>query len=214
MTTGRILIVGANRGIGLGLVRSYLDVGWTVHATTRTPEAPGELGSLAGPIVVHGFDVLDDTDGLVSAVGALDVLIHNAGVGRGTPRDVMMAVNAEAPIRVVQAFLDAGSLTTGGKVVIVTSQVGARRGSTGSLGDYGDSKAALNDEFRARADAWGEQGLVAVVVHPGWVRTDMGGDSAPLSVEESAEGMRTLVARLGPDHHGGFWTWDGREHPW
>ncbi|HSR45720.1 MAG TPA: SDR family NAD(P)-dependent oxidoreductase [Acidimicrobiia bacterium] len=214
MTTGRVLIVGASRGIGLGLVRSYLDDGWTVHATTRTPEAPGELGSLAGPIVVHGFDVLDETDGLIPSVGGLDVLIHNAGVGRGTPRGLMMAVNAEAPIRVAQDFLDAGALTTGGKVVLVTSQMGARRGSTGSLGDYGDSKAALNDEFRARADAWRDAGIVAIVMHPGWVRTDMGGEAAPLSIEESAEGMRSLISTLGPDHHGRFWTWDGREHPW
>lgn len=214
MNIQRVLIVGASRGIGLGLARRYLTDGWTVLATTRTPEAPGELGKLAGDLHLHAFDVLAEPGELVAAVGDLDVLIHNAGVGRGTPRDVMMAVNAEAPIRVVQAFLDGGVLKPGGKVAIMTSQLGARRGRTESLGDYGDSKAALNDEFRKRAGDWGALGILAVVVHPGWVRTDMGGESAPLSIEESAEGIAALIAAMGPEHHGRFWTWDGRQHEW
>ncbi|MDH5372454.1 MAG: hypothetical protein OEX97_05885, partial [Acidimicrobiia bacterium] len=83
-----------------------------------------------------------------------------------------------------------------------------------SLGDYGDSKAALNDEFRKRADDWAKLGILAVVVHPGWVRTDMGGPSAPLSIEESADGIASLIERMGTEHHGRFWTWDGREHDW
>jgi NAD(P)-dependent dehydrogenase (short-subunit alcohol dehydrogenase family) len=214
MTTSRILIVGGSRGIGLEFARQYTGAGWTVHATTRSPAAPGPLGALVGDVHLHGFDATEDPTGLIESVGELDVLIHNAGVGRGTPRDLMMEVNAEAPIRVVQAFLEAGSLIEGGKVVIITSQMGARRGSSESLGDYGDSKAALNDEFRARADAWAELGVVAVVVHPGWVRTDLGGSSAPLSVQESVEDMRRLVEQLGQDHHGGFYNWDGREHDW
>jgi NAD(P)-dependent dehydrogenase (short-subunit alcohol dehydrogenase family) len=96
----------------------------------------------------------------------------------------------------------------------VSSQLGARRGNRGSLGDYGDSKAALNDELRLRAPGWAEQGLIAIVLHPGWVRTDMGGRAATLSVEESVTGIRNLVEGLTDAHHGRFWTWDGREHPW
>lgn len=214
MSSQNVLVIGANRGIGLGLVRRYLSDGWTVHATTRTPETPGELGSLTGDVHIYRFDVVEDPVQLISYVGNLDLLIHNAGVGRRTPRQQMMAVNAEAPIRVVQAFVDSGSLTPNGKVAIMTSQMGARRGSTESLGDYGDSKAALNDEFRARTRAWGEAGVVAVVVHPGWVRTDMGGSSAPLSVEESVDGIVTLIDGMGSSEHGRFWNWDGREHPW
>lgn len=214
MTTRSILIIGGNRGIGIGLVRRYLADGWTVHATTRSPDAAEPLEALDGPLLVHQFDVRDETSDLIDAVGPLDVLIHNAGVGRGTPRDVMMAVNAQAPIRVVQSFLDAGALNTGGKIAIMTSQLGARRGSSESLGDYGDSKAALNDEFRNRSAEWAARGVIAVVVHPGWVRTDMGGDSAPLSIEESADGIARLMAGLTPEQHGRFWTWDGREHDW
>lgn len=215
-TQRRALIVGASRGIGLELVRQYLAEGWEVHATTRTPDRPGPLGEQAGLLTVHPFEVRDEAQlaMLVRSVGNLDLLIHNAGVGRGTPRAEMMAVNAEAPIRVVEALLDAGAILPVGKVVLVTSQLGARRGRQESLGDYGDSKAALNDEFRRLAPTWAERGVVAIVLHPGWVRTDMGGSSATLSVEESAAGIRELVAGLSETHHGRFWTWDGREHPW
>jgi NAD(P)-dependent dehydrogenase (short-subunit alcohol dehydrogenase family) len=212
----RALIVGASRGIGLELTRQYLAQGWEVHATTRTPDQPGHVGELSGDLTLHPFDVRDEAqlDALVGSVGSLDVVVHNAGVGRGTPRAEMMAVNAEAPIRLVEALLDAGAIAPGGKVVLVTSQLGARRGRQESLGDYGDSKAALNDEFRRLAPNWAERGVVAIVLHPGWVRTDMGGSSATLSVEESVAGIRELVGRLSETHHGRFWTWDGREHPW
>ena len=96
----------------------------------------------------------------------------------------------------------------------MSSQLGARRGATGSLGDYGDSKAALNDAFRERADAWAARGVRAAVMHPGWVRTDMGGPGAPVSVEESARGIRAVAAGLTREQHGGFFTWRGDVHPW
>ena len=211
-----VLVVGASRGIGLELARQYAADGWRVHATTRTPHRPGELGELS--VELHGLDVqnADERSALAAdlAPAGVEVVIHNAGVGQGTPRSEMMAVNAEGPILTVEALFDAGAIDEDGRVVLVTSQLGARRGRKGSLGDYGDSKAALNDEFRRRAPAWGRRGVVAVVVHPGWVRTDMGGRAAPLSVQESAAGIRNLIESLTGEHHGRFWTWDGREHPW
>lgn len=212
MASKRVLIVGASRGIGLGLAERYSAEGWEAHVTIRSDRVPATLEP-SDTLQVHRFDVRDDPTGLIEAVGNLDLLIHNAGVGRGTPRAEMMAVNAEAPIRLAQAFIDAGSLS-GGKLALITSQLGARRGRTESLGDYGDSKAALNDEFRARAADWAAAGVIAVVIHPGWVRTDMGGSSAPLSVAESVDGMFDLFERLSEDHHGRFWTWDGRQHDW
>jgi NAD(P)-dependent dehydrogenase (short-subunit alcohol dehydrogenase family) len=96
----------------------------------------------------------------------------------------------------------------------MTSQMGARRGRSGSLGDYGDSKAELNDEFRRRSARWSEAGAIAVVVHPGWVRTDMGGPGASIGVSESVRGVKAVLDRLTPDDHGTFLTWDGRVHPW
>jgi NAD(P)-dependent dehydrogenase (short-subunit alcohol dehydrogenase family) len=214
-----VMIIGASRGIGLELARQYADDGWRVHATTRTPAQPGPLGTLAGDVVLHTLDVCHAAQvaTLAAAVAqeGIDVLIHNAGVsGWGMPRAEVMAINADAPIRVAQALLPAVTRSTEKKIVLMTSQLGARHGQRRSLGLYGDSKAALNDAFRELAPAWGRQGVVAIVMHPGWVRTDMGGASASLSAAESVTGMRQVIARLTVAAHGRFWTWNGREHPW
>ena len=117
-------------------------------------------------------------------------------------------------IAVAQALLPAVRRSTERKIVLMTSQLGARYGSRRSLGLYGDSKAALNDAFRTLTPTWCQAGVTAIVIHPGWVRTDMGGASAPLSVTESVTGMRQVIARLTAEAHGRFWTWNGREHPW
>jgi NAD(P)-dependent dehydrogenase (short-subunit alcohol dehydrogenase family) len=215
---GVVLVVGASRGIGLELARQYAIGGWTVHATTRTPDRPGALDEIEGRIQLHEVDVTNSNhvDALVAALpsAAVDVAIHSAGIYRGHTRDEMMKVNALAPIDTTQALIDGGCLATGARVVLMTSQMGARRGSGGSLGDYGDSKAALNDEFRLRAPAWRLAGLTAIVMHPGWVRTDMGGRGATLAVEESVAGIRRVIATMSSADHGRFYTWDGREHPW
>jgi NAD(P)-dependent dehydrogenase (short-subunit alcohol dehydrogenase family) len=214
-----VMVIGASRGIGLELVRQYAAADWRVHATTRTPLQPGALGASAGDVVLHALDVRD-----AEQIGALaqevepegiDVLIHNAGVaGRGMLPAEVQRINAEAPIRVAQALLTAVIRSHEKKIILMTSQLGARRGYTGTLGPYGDSKAALNDAFRAHAPVWGQRGCLAIVMHPGWVRTDMGGAGAPVSGEESVRGMRQVIARLTPQDHGRFFTWEGREHPW
>jgi len=214
-----VMIIGASRGIGLELVRQYANDGWRVHATTRTPAQPGPLSAMAGDIVLHALEVRNAAQ--VAALAAaveqegIDVLIHNAGVsGWGMPRAEVTAINADAPIRVAQALLPAVTRSTEKKIVLMTSQLGARYGRRHSLGLYGDSKAALNDAFRALAPEWGQQGVIAIVMHPGWVRTDMGGASAPLAVVESVTGMRQVIVHLTVAEHRRFWTWNGREHPW
>jgi NAD(P)-dependent dehydrogenase (short-subunit alcohol dehydrogenase family) len=218
MSSGAVLVVGASRGIGAELVRQYLSAGYLVHATVRDVSLPGELAGIDGDLVLHQLDVRNE--GRVAELAKelsgsqLAIAIHNAGIGRGHSTEDLKAVNSVAPIRLVDSLLSAGAVRRGGVVAIMTSQMGARKGSSQSLGDYGESKAALNDRFRMRSHAWGEHGVIAVVVHPGWVRTDMGGEAAPLSVAESATGMRSLFAGLTPADHGRFWTWDGREHPW
>jgi NAD(P)-dependent dehydrogenase (short-subunit alcohol dehydrogenase family) len=213
------MIIGASRGIGLELARQYANDGWRVHATTRTLAQPGPLGALAGDIVLHALEVREAVQiaALAAAVEqeGIDVLIHNAGVsGWGMSRTEVMAINADAPIKLAQALLPAVSRSTEKKIVLMTSQLGARYGRRRSLGLYGDSKAALNDAFRTLAPEWGRQGVRAMVMHPGWVRTDMGGASAPLSVAASVTGMRQVIAQLTVAEHGRFWTWNGREHSW
>lgn len=213
-----VLVVGASRGIGLELVSQYAADGWAVHATTRAHAEPGPLGKIDGALQLHRLDVRsrDDIEALVSSLpeSGIDVVIHNAGINRGHTREELMEVNAKAPIATVQALIDGRRLAPRARIVLMTSQMGARRGSEGSLGDYGDSKAALNDEFRLRVDSWRLAELVGIVMHPGWVRTEMGGQGASLSVAESATGIRRVIAGLASSDHGRFYTWEGREHPW
>ena len=167
---------------------------------------------------LHQLDVRDvaRTEELAAEVAEaeLDVIIHNAGIYRGHTDAELFEVNSVAPIRTVQALLDAGALADGGAVALMTSQLGARRGKEGTKGGYSGSKARLNDSFRERADSWATAGAMAVVIHPGWVRTEMGGANAPVTVEDSAAGIYELLTNLTPEQHGRFWTWDGREHSW
>ena len=144
---------------------------------------------------------------------AIDVLIHNAGVYGTLMRAAKVnRINAEAPIEVAEALMDAVLRSEQKKIALITSQMGARHGSGRRLGKYGESKAALNDRFRTVERDWRKAGCLAVVIHPGWVRTDMGGSSASISVEESARGIRRVMEGLDESSHGRFWTWDGREH--
>ena len=207
-----VLIIGASRGIGLGLVDVHLRAGWQVVATTRDGLPPIEHPD----VTTFRLDVReeDQLQSLVSGLdGPVERIIHNAGILRAS-RSELMEVNTEAPIRVVEALLDAGRLSQRGTVAIMTSQMGARRGRAGSLGDYGDSKAALNDEFRKRSGRWSDAGAIAVVIHPGWVRTEAGGSAASIGVAESVEGIIGVLDGLTAEDHGKFLTWDGRIHPW
>lgn len=140
-------------------------------------------------------------------------VVHNAGVLRA-PQAELMEVNTVAPIRTVDALLRAGRVADGGAVAIMTSQMGARRGRSRSLGDYGESKARLNDRFRERSEEWAQAGVIAIVVHPGWVKTDMGGPGASITVSQSANGIKSVLDDLTEADHGKFLTWDGRIHPW
>ncbi len=214
-----VAVIGASRGIGLGLVERYAEEGWRVYATTRTPYDPGWLGEVTGEVRIHGLEVTDRSqrEDFRNALGdeAIDVLIHNAGVyGDGMTAAEVNRVNAEAPIETAELLMDAVARSGQRKIALITSTMGARRGSRRGLGKYGDSKAALNDRFRALAGSWRERGCLAVVIHPGWVRTDMGGRHAAISVAESAGGIYDVMAGLDESRHGRFWNWDGREHPW
>ena len=141
---------------------------------------------------------------------AYDELIRTEGM----TQDEVNAVNADAPIRVAEKLLPNVAASKHKKLALMTSQLGARQGRTGSLGVYGESKAALNDAFRARSSEWAKQGVTSVVLHPGWVRTDMGGQRANLSTRESVDGIVAVMSSLTPAQDGQFLTWEGREHPW
>ena len=221
-----VLITGANRGIGLELARQYTAAGWQVVGTARKPEQAEELRALNARVMQLDVTDQQSINQMAQALGdqAVDLLINNAGI---FPRvrsiadvnfdDVTrtFAVNTIGPMRVTQALLPnlrSGQLK---KVVSITSQLGSiANNSGGGFYGYRESKAALNMFTRSLANELGGDGFTCVVVHPGWVQTDMGGASATLTVEESAQGIRNVIESLSPEDTGTFWNYDGKPLPW
>jgi len=222
-----VFISGANRGLGLEFARQYARDGWRVIATSRSLEKAGALRALSGGVAVHALEVTD-----FAAVAALaraldgesiDVLIANAGIYG--PRDMTAAsidaegwgetfrVNTMAPLALAAAFRAQVARSAQRKAVAITSRLGSIAANTeGGLYAYRSSKAALNAAWRSFA--LDHRDIIATVLHPGWVRTDMGGQSAPLGPEESVAGLRRVIASLEEADSGGFIGYDGKPIPW
>lgn len=230
----RIFLTGANRGLGLEFARQLLARGDWVFATCRQPEQAAELQALREryPDRLHlaALDVSDDAS-IAQAVAAveghtdrLDVLINNAGVlyrdehpGNLQREQLARAfhINAIGPLLLTQALLPL--LRRGERPVVfsLSTQMGSlTRKTYGGFYSYSASKAALNMFGRALAADLRDEGIIVVLVHPGWVQTDMGGPEAPLTPEASVGGMLRLLDGLTMDHSGRFFTWEGQEHPW
>ncbi len=227
----QLFLTGANRGIGLAVVREALARGYRVFAGARQPDRARELQTLARshpdqltliPIDVADDDSIQAAADLVRAhTDALDVIINNAGVfPRGERLHNLDAqtmlhtyrVNSIGPMIVTQRFRPL--LRAGSKVLNITSQLGSITLHMSNHYSYNSSKAALNMLTRILASELRPEGVIAVVVHPGWVRTDMGGAAAPLAPETSARGILNLAERLTPADSGEFFTWEGKKHPW
>ena len=227
-----ILVTGANRGLGLEFVRQYAAEGWTIHACCRNPDRAGDLNAIAAAnasVTVHKLDVADFAaiDRLAKSLNGepIDVLLNNAGVGGKDPQEFMtddfedwsrtFRINTMAPLRMTEAFVDnvAGSER---KVVVIMSTIMASMtdNQSGKLHLYRTSKAAVNMVMRLLSVDLEERGITTFSLHPGWVRTDMGGTQAPLSPAESIAGIRQVIAGAGPETNGRFVTWDGKELPW
>jgi NAD(P)-dependent dehydrogenase (short-subunit alcohol dehydrogenase family) len=173
------------------------------------------------------MDVSDDASihAAARAIGdrPVDVLINNAGIGGGKDQSLDQAdtaawmeafqVMAIGPFRVIQAFLGNLKKAADPKVMTITSQIGATTWPMGGYYVYASAKAAVNRVMIAMARDLKGQVTIALV-HPGWVRTDMGGPNADLSAEESAAGIRSVIASLSPADSGKFYKWNGDIHPW
>jgi NAD(P)-dependent dehydrogenase (short-subunit alcohol dehydrogenase family) len=220
------LITGANRGIGLELVRQLAARGDTAIATARRPEEAGALGELG--VKVLALDVADAASvrGMREQLGdtPIDVLVNNAGVGG--PGRVLADLDLEAvrrtidvntlgPMRVTQALLPNLRAGQGKKVAHITSLMGsiADNGSGGAYG-YRASKAALNMFNKNLSLELGPAGFVCVVLNPGWVQTDMGGQHAPTPVADSVRGLLRVIDALVPADNGTFINHDARRLPW
>lgn len=221
------LVTGAGRGIGLQLVRVLAARGEQVVATARRPDQARDLAAIAGVRVIP-LDVADERSirALAGEVRgqAIDVLINNAGVGGKTKkidelppaelRDVFM-VNAFAPLLITSALLASLRASKGRTVVQITSQLASIANNTGgSTYAYRGSKAALNMLNRSLANELRPEGFTCVAIHPGWVRTDMGGPNADITVEHSVAEMLRVIDGLTPAASGTFLNYDGTPLPW
>jgi NAD(P)-dependent dehydrogenase (short-subunit alcohol dehydrogenase family) len=225
-----VAITGAARGIAFELARQHLVQGDRVFALARDPARAKALGALAagsaGRLTVHAMDVADDASVKAGAASTgdapIDILYNVAGV-LGTPAptldtddwsefDRVIEVMLKGPLRVLRAFLP--RLRAGSKVINVTSQLAASTWPYGGFYDYGAAKAGLNRMMRSVAIDLKDRGIVVGLVHPGYVQTDMSGPSAEITPEESATGLRRLAEGWTLDRTGGFYKWNGEEHPW
>lgn len=222
------LIIGASRGIGLGLVKEYLARGWTVHATVRNDAGEAALKALdgAGRVTVHRADVTSDADiaALAAAVtGPLDLLFLNAGIisaaddlGADTGAlGEFMQTNAFGPTRAAHAFVEHMRETTGVIAFMSTGMGSIANNTDGGFDLYRASKAAQNMLARGLWVGPGRaRSLTVLSVNPGWVQTDMGGDDAAIDVTTSARGIvGEIEAHTGSGEHR-FISWNGRDLPW
>jgi len=226
-----VVITGANRGIGLELASQYARDGEVVFAFCRTPQAADALNALAlrsnGRVTVQAMDVADERS-IRTAAQALgdrriDILINNAGITGGENQnldDVDTARWIEAfrvmvigPFRVIQAFLGNLRKADNPKVMTITSQIGATTWPMGGSYAYASAKAAVNRVMIAMARDLKDQ-VTVNLIHPGWVKTDMGGPDADLTIEESAAGIRKVIASITRADSGRFYKWNGEIHPW
>lgn len=222
-----VLITGAARGLGLDFVRQYAAKGWKIHACARDPAATS-LKAVKGEVLPHKLDVIDYES--VAALAkelsgeAIDVLINNAGVaGReaATLGSVDPAVwretfeiNALAPLMVAEAFLEHVARSKDRKMIAISSRLGSIGLNDGSRYAYRASKAALNMQWTSLAKDTAGKGLICVVLHPGWVQTDMGGKAAPLTIEQSVPAMVKVIDGLKSTDTGRFINYDGSPIVW
>lgn len=231
MTT--ILVTGANRGLGLEFVRQYAAEGVHVHAACRNPAKADALNAIAsaskGKVTIHAMNVADEASVTACAKAlngaALDIVINNAGIyGPKNQSAADMdyagwaethAINTMGPLRVAAAFKEHLKRGTAPRMVAITSQMGsiAQGGGRGFYA-YRSSKAALNMVINLLANDWREEGIATLALHPGWVRTDMGGPQAPLLPEESVSGMRKVIAALTPSGSGTYLDYAGKAIAW
>ena len=221
-----VLLTGANRGIGLEFARQLAARGDRVVATCRNPDAARELGDL--DVQVEPLDVTDAASiarvAELYADRRLDLLINNAGIGVGhrplgeldyEEMSVFYRTIALGPLQLTESLLTALRRSESRTVVSLTSRVGSIQDNTsGGSYAYRASKAALNAITKSLSIDLGDEGFTCVVLHPGWVQTDMGGASAPLPKEQSVAGMLKVVDGLSPEHSGGFFDYTGESLPW
>jgi len=228
-----VVITGTNRGIGLELTKQFYRSGeWRVLACCRTPEHAEELCALQDQsnrtIEVFPLNVTDDVS-IASfaeqiAGRPVDVLLNNAGIiggdrqsARDTDYDAWLEtfkVNTIAPFKLVQTLIGNLRLSNRARVMTVSSQMGALSRKRGGSYAYRSSKAAVNKVMQGLAIDLEADDIIVSMIHPGWVQTDMGGETADITPQESARGIFKVICSLTHNDNGRFFQWNGEEHPW
>lgn len=234
----RVLITGANRGIGLALARQYLEAGWNVFATTRDPRNAADITATAaaftGRLALHPLDVTDSLSVAALTAGLkgvpLDLLICNAGgLGRDpTGADLaamqfgsldyelwtkLLFTNTLGAVRVAEALTENLVAAPGSKIAFVSSTAGSiGEGKHPSLA-YATAKTALNKAVTLIAEALRPRGVSVVALCPGRVKTRMG-FQAVLTADDSAAGMRTVIEALSLENTGQFRRYNGEHIAW
>ncbi|PCJ86471.1 MAG: short-chain dehydrogenase [Thiotrichaceae bacterium] len=228
-----ILITGANRGIGLEMVRYSMEQGWRVFACCRNPHNADKLFNIAklsnGQISVHIADMSELST--IQALSyelrndAIDMLINNAGV-YGSEKNKFGSVDVEswlqtfqvnsiAPLKMVEAFSQQLQMGKQKVVACMSSKMGSMADNGyGSSYIYRSSKAALNAVVKSLSIDLKEQGIITVALHPGWVKTDMGGPNAEISTRECVEQLFSQLSQLKVQDSGRFIDIDGTDIPW
>lgn len=228
-----VLITGANRGLGLGLTRVYLEDDWNVIAAGRA--ASPELENLrCDRLDIRSCDLTDD-EALASladslAGSAIDVLINNAGMMAtgGFDDDAdrfgqfdrelwrkVFDINLFTPMRMAELFMDHIAGSTRGRMVTISSMLGSMElNNFGGLYAYRASKAGVNAIMKSMAIDLADRGIITIAMHPGWVQTDMGGAGAAIDITTSVTGMKAVIDGLAPESSGKFLSYDGSEMPW
>ena len=231
------LVTGANHGLGLEFVRELATRPDAVAIAAIHSNASADLLTLRSQypdrIIVLRMDVGDQDSILVAAaevsakIPQLDVLINNAAVQspvhegsfETVSREQLMEVfqvNAVGPLLIVRAFLELLKKSPRPRIINISSERGSMAWQAGHGGyySYSMSKAGLNMLTRLLAVDLRPFNITAITVHPGWMRTKMGGENAALSPAESARGILELTDSLTPEQNGGFYKWNGETHPW
>lgn len=228
-----ILITGANRGIGLALVQTYLKAGWRVLACCRVPDRADELNKLCNEkpdnLKLLSFDATDREQieklGQELSTEKIDILFNNAGVIAVAHENIDNAdtnkwleafkVNTIAPFLLTKALLLQIKNSEKKLVVNMSTSLGSiTQMTTGGYYGYRATKAGLNAVTKALANDLKSHHITVIALHPGWVRTDMGGDKAPLSPEKCAESIMASLSTVTLDESGTFITYQGENLPW
>jgi len=230
-----VLITGANRGLGLGLTRAYIEDGWQVIALCRNSSA--ELDKLGGgQLEFHACDLTSDDElaAFKEAIGerSLDVLINNAGrminpsfTGGDSVQGFghfdrqlwheLFDINLFTPMQLSELLASNVASSGNGRIITISSMLGSMEmNDSGGIYAYRASKAGVNAIMKSMSIDLKDRGITAIALHPGWVQTDMGGAGADIDIQTSVTGMKQVIDKLTLDDSGKFLSYNGRQMPW